>query len=195
MASFGANWLIPRLPRFSALYPDIDIELETDSRILDLKYEPVDIAIRHGLGNYPGLISTPLIAPELIVVSSPQLLCNKAPIETPADCLAFPLLHDFDRADWRLWFEAHGVPITSRLSGPSFSEDHLMVRAAVAGQGLALIRDTYAEDDLRSGRLVRVISTPWPTAFAYYIVSTAEALQRPPVMHFREWLVSEAHRS
>lgn len=192
MASFGANWLIPRLSSFSALHPDIDIELETDSRILDLKHEPIDIAIRHGLGNYPGLISTPLIAPELIVVSSPQLIEDRAPIKTPADCLAFPLLHDSDRADWRLWFEAHGIPIQTRLPGPSFSEDHLMVRAAVAGQGLALIRDTYAEDDLRSGRLVRMIWTPWPTAFAYYIVSTVEALQRPAVIHFRDWLISEA---
>jgi len=192
MASFAANWLVPRLSRFSVLHPHIDIELETDSRIVDLKREPVDMAIRHGLGDYPGLLSVPLIAPELIVVASPQLLHNRAPIKVPADCRAFPLLHDLDRADWRLWFEAHDVETPAQLPGPSFSDAHLMVRAAVAGQGLALVRDTYADDDLRSGRLVRAISIQWPTSFAYYVVSTAEALQRPPVAHFRDWLVSEA---
>lgn len=192
MASFAANWLVPRLPRFSKLHPHIDIELETDSRLVDLKREPVDMAIRHGLGDYPGLIAAPLIAPELIVVASPSLLQGRAVIETPADCLAFPLLHDMDRADWRLWFEAHGVQAPAQLSGPSFSDDHLMVKAAATGQGLALVRDTYADDELRTGRLVRAISIQWPTNFAYYVVSTVESLQRPTVTHFRDWLVSEA---
>ncbi|TCM51020.1 LysR substrate binding domain-containing protein [Rhizobium sp. PP-F2F-G48] len=192
MASFAANWLVPRMSRFAKLYPQIDIELETDSRIVDLKREPVDMAIRHGLGDYPGLLSVPLIAPELIVVASPQLLQGRAPIKVPADCLAFPLLHDLDRADWRLWFEAYGGDVSAQLPGPSFSDDHLMVKAAVAGQGLALVRDTYADDDLRSGRLVRPISIQWPTNFAYYAVSTAAALQRPAVAHFRDWLAYEA---
>lgn len=192
MASFAANWLVPRLPRFSKLHPHIDIELETDSRLVDLKREPVDMAIRHGLGDYPGLAAVPLIAPELIVVASPSLLQGRAVIKTPADCLAFPLLHDMDRADWRLWFEAHGVQAPAQLSGPSFSDDHLMVKAAATGQGLALVRDTYADDDLRTGRLVRAISIQWPTNFAYYVVSTVEALQRPTVTHFRDWLLSEA---
>ena len=192
MASFASNWLVPRLPRFSKLHPHIDIELETDSRLVDLKREPVDIAIRHGLGDYPGLVSIPLIAPELIVVASPSFLQERAPIETAADCLAFPLLHEMERADWRLWFEAHGVQTPVQLPGPSFSDDHLIVKAAATGQGLALVRDTYADDDLRAGRLVRAISTQWPTNFAYYAVSTTEALQRPAVRHFREWLASQA---
>ncbi len=192
MASFAQSWLVPRLPRFSKLHPHIDIELETDSRIVDLKREPVDLAIRHGLGDYPGLVTVPLIAPELIVVASPSLLQGHAPIDSPADCLGFPLLHDMDRADWRLWFEAFDVQTPSQLSGPSFSDDHLMVKAAVTGQGLALVRDTYADEDLHAGRLVQAIALPWPARFAYYAVGTAEALQRPTVAHFRNWLVSEA---
>ena len=191
MASFASNWLVPRLSRFSKLHPEIDIELETDSRLVDLRREPVDIAIRHGLGGYAGLIAVPLVAPELIVVASPSLLEDRAPIRTPSDCLAFPLLHDMERADWRLWFEAHGAHAPAQLAGPSFSDDHLVVKAAAAGQGLALVRDTYADDDLRAGRLVRALSVRWPTNFAYYAVSTAQALQRPPVMRFREWLVEE----
>lgn len=192
MASFASSWLVPRLSRFSKLHPGIDIELETDSRLVDLRREPVDMAIRHGLGTYAGLDVVPLVAPELIVVASPSLLEGRAPIRTPADCLAFPLLHDRERADWRLWFEAHGVQAPAHLEGLSFSEDHLTVKAAVAGQGLALVRDAYADDDLRAGRLVRAISVQWPTRFAYYAVSTAQALQRPAVMRFRQWLVEEA---
>ncbi len=192
MASFAANWLVPRLSGFSAQHPDIDVSVETDSRMVDLRREPVDLAIRHGLGNYAGLESVWLMAPQLIVVASPDLLRSHAPIVMPADCLGFPLLHDVDRADWRLWFEAQAVAVPPELKGPSFSDDHLMVKAAVSGQGLALVRNVYADDDLRAGKLVQAIAIRWPTRFAYYAVSTAEALQKPAVRHFRAWLLRVA---
>ncbi len=190
--SFAANWLVPRLSGFSRQHPDIDIAIEADSRLIDLRREPVDLAIRHGLGNYPGLETTWLMAPELLVVASSDLLRSKPPITKPADCLAFPLLHDMNRMDWRLWFEAQHIDAPQDLSGPSFSDDHLLVRAAMSGQGLALVRSVYADDGLRSKRLVRALSFQWPTQFAYYSVATPDALQRPAVRHFRDWLAEEA---
>src|ERR1700756_1704372 len=192
--SFAATWLVPRLAMFGRLYPDIEIAVEAGNRPVDLKREPIDLAIRHGLGKYPGLESTWLVAPELIVVASPDLLKNRAPITRPADCLAFPLLHDFNRQDWPLWFEAHGVTAPHAKKGPAFSESHLIARAAVAGQGLALVRDIYVDDDLRSHRLVKALTVNWPLQFAYYAVATAEAMQKPAVRRFRDWLVEEARQ-
>ncbi len=194
MGSFAATWLVPRLFGFSKLHPDVDVAVESGSRLVDLKREPIDLAIRHGLGDYPGLQSVRLMAPELIVVGSPELLRSRPPIKSPADCLAFPLLHEMDRSDWQLWFEAQGVPVPPHLKGPSFSDDHLLVRAAVSGQGLALVRDVYADDELRAGRLARAITVTWPAQFAYYAVTTPEALQRPAVRQFREWLIAEASK-
>ena len=179
---------------FAQCYPDIEIAVEAGSRPVDLKREPIDLAIRHGLGKYPGLESTWLVAPELIVVASTDLLKNRAPLRRPADCLAFPLLHDFNRQDWPLWFEAHGVTAPYAKKGPAFSENHLIVRAAVAGQGLALVRDIYVDDDLRSQRLVKALTVNWPLQFAYYAVATAEAMQKPAVRRFRDWLVEEARQ-
>jgi LysR family transcriptional regulator, glycine cleavage system transcriptional activator len=192
MPSFAATWLVPRLATFAKHHPDIEIAVETGARLVDLRREPIDLAIRHGLGKYPGLEATWLIAPELIVVASPDLLKNQAPLGKPADCLAFPLLHDLNRQDWPFWFEAHGVAAPNCKKGPAFSENHLIVRAAVAGQGLALVRDIYAEDDLRSKKLVKPLTVNWPVQFAYYAVTTSEALQKPAVRRFREWLVEEA---
>jgi LysR family glycine cleavage system transcriptional activator len=192
MGSFAANWLVPRLSSFSRQHPDIDVALETEARIVDLRREPIDLAIRHGLGDYPGLDATWLMAPELIVVASPECLRSGPPITKPADCLAFPLLHDMDRADWRLWFEVQGVDAPQDLKGPSFSDDHLMVRAAASGQGLALVRDVYVDDDLRAKRVVQALTVRSSARFAYYAVATSEALQRPAVRHFRDWLVKEA---
>jgi LysR family glycine cleavage system transcriptional activator len=194
MPSFATTWLVPRLARFARCCPDIEIAVETGTRPVDLRREPIDLAIRHGLGQYPGLEVTWLAAPELIVVASPDLLRNHAPLKQPADCLALPLLHDFNRRDWPLWFEAHGVIAPHCRKGPAFSENHLIVRAAVAGQGLALVRDIYADDDLRSKTLVKALSGSWPAQFAYYAVATSEALQKPAVRRFRDWLVEEARQ-
>ena len=190
--SFAATWLVPRLAMFAQRYPDIEIVVETGTRPVDLRREPIDLAIRHGLGKYPGLESTWIIAPEFIVVASPDLLKNRAPLKRAADCLAFPLLHDFNRQDWPLWFEAHGVDAPDAKKGPAFSENYLTVRAAVAGQGLALVRDIYVDDDLRSQRLVKALTVKWPAQFAYYAVATSAALQKPAIRRFRDWLVEEA---
>jgi LysR family transcriptional regulator, glycine cleavage system transcriptional activator len=194
MPSFAATWLVPRLTKFTRRHPDIDIVVETENRPVDLKREPIDLAIRHGLGKYSGLDAVRLIAPELIVVASPNFLKSGPPLKRPADCLAFPLLHDRNRRDWPLWFEAHGVAAPHCKKGPAFSENHLIVRAAVAGQGLALVRDIYADDDLRSGKLVNALTGRWPAKFAYYAVATSAALQRRAVRRFRDWLVEEARQ-
>jgi LysR family glycine cleavage system transcriptional activator len=127
-----------------------------------------------------------------IVATGRRQVGSGPPIAKPADCLAFPLLHDLDRGDWSLWFEAHGVSTAARLKGPSFSDGHLLVRAAVAGQGLALIRDVYAQDDLASGRLVRALDVGWPTQFAYYAVTRLDREQKPAIRQFRKWLIDEA---
>jgi len=190
--SFAATWLVPRLASFARRYPDIEIAVETGLRPVDLKREPIDLAIRHGLGRYPGLDATWLVAPALIVVASPDLLRDRPPLKEPADCRAFPLLHDLNRQDWPFWFEAHGVAAPNCKKGPAFSENHLIVRAAVAGQGLALVRDIYAADDLRSKKLMKALTVNWPLQFAYYAVTTSEAAQKPAVRRFRDWLIEEA---
>ena len=192
--SFAATWLAQRLAKFGRLHSDIEIAVETGVRPVDLKSEPVDLAIRHGLGRYPGLETFWLAAPELIVVASPDLLVTRAPLKTPTDCLAFPLLHDLNRQDWPLWFEAHGVAAPHCRKGPAFSENHLIVRAAVEGQGLALVRDIYAEGDLRSKKLVKALTVKWPVQFAYYALATSEALQKPTVRRFRDWLIEETRQ-
>lgn len=194
MPSFAATWLVPRLKKFSRLNPEIEVVVEASKRPVNLKQEPIDLAIRHGLGNYPGLEAAWLIAPELLVVASPELLKRGRPLRGPADCLSYALLHRSDRRDWALWFEAHGVHAPESKKGLAFSDDHLVVQAAVAGQGLALVRDVYAKDNLRLKKLVRVLSGSWPVQFAYYVVGTSQALQKPAVRRFRDWILEEAQR-
>lgn len=187
--SFAANWLVPRLAAFKALYPEIEVQVQATAELVDLHRSQVDIALRHGLGEYPGLESTRLLAPVLLPVISPRLLAEGPALQAPQGCLEYPLLQDAERADWTLWLQAHGVEPDSRSRrGPSFDEDMLLLRAAADGQGIALVQAQHAEDDLRSGRLVVAVDRPWPSRFAYYLVARKQSLQRWPVQVFAQWL-------
>lgn len=192
--SFAAQWLAPRLAGFSAAHPSIDVRLDASPRLMDLRADGVDVAIRHGLGAYPGLQSEQLLAPVLLPVASPALLATVAPATTPQDCLRLPLLQDSERSDWRLWFQALGLPADDQLErGPAFDDDLLLVRAAVAGQGVALVRDIHAADELADGRLQVVVQAPWPQAFAYYAVTREDvpAERVEGVAAFMDWMRGE----
>jgi len=192
--SFAAQWLAPRLAGFSAAHPSIDVRLDASPRLMDLRADGVDVAIRHGLGAYPGLQSEQLLAPVLLPVASPALLATVAPATTPQDCLRLPLLQDSERSDWRLWFQALGLPSNDQLErGPAFDDDLLLVRAAVAGQGVALVRDIHAADELADGRLQVVVQAPWPQAFAYYAVTREDmpAERVEGVTAFMDWMRGE----
>lgn len=191
--SFASTWLVPRIGRFSARHPGIEVRVEASSKLVDFKRERIDVALRHGLGSYPGLESILLMAPVLLPVASPALLAKGPAINSPIDCLQYPLLQDADRADWMLWLQAHGVEVDSTAQrGPSFDEDLLLLRAAATGQGIALVQDNHAQEDIESGKLVVALDKPWPSRFAYYAVTRAETLQRPEVQAFIEWIREEA---
>lgn len=193
VATFAASWLVPRLGRFKERHPHIEVRVEATPALVDLRRDHVDIALRHGLGDYPGLDVVPLMAPVLVPVAAPGMLAAGAKLATPADCLAHPLLHDADRADWPLWLRAHGVADDPRARrGDAYDDDFLLIRAAEAGQGLALVPVAYAREEIAAGRLVQVLDKPWPARFAYYAVSRPGAARRPEVRAFIDWIVEEA---
>lgn len=193
VATFAASWLVPRLGRFNQRHPEIEVRVEATSAVVDMRQGRVDIALRHGLGIYPGLDVTRLMAPVLVPVARPGLVDGHAQLTEPQACLAYPLLHDGDRADWPLWFAAHGVAPDARAQrGTAFEDDFLLIRAAEAGQGLALVPQEYAQEEIAAGRLVQVLDKPWPARFAYYVVLQRQAAQRPEVQAFVDWIVQEA---
>lgn len=192
VATFAASWLVPRLGRFKQRHPHIEIRVEATPALVDLRRDHVDVALRHGLGDYPGLDVVPLMAPVLVPVAAPGLAASVTLTE-PADCLDYPLLHDADRADWPLWLSAHGVAQDPRAQrGNAFDDDFLLIRAAESGQGLALVPAAHAQEEIAAGRLVQVLDKPWPSRFAYYAVSRPGAAQRPEVRAFIEWILEEA---
>ncbi|HEV7371055.1 LysR substrate-binding domain-containing protein [Arenibaculum sp.] len=195
-ASFAATWLVPRLGRFAERHPRIEVRVETASGMIDLRRETqVDVALRQGPGDYSGLETVQFLAPRLVPVCAPALLAQGPPLHEPADCLAYPLLQDCDRTDWTLWLGAHGLKDERAQRGPSFADDFLLIRASVAGQGIALVHDAYAEEEIAAGRLVVALDQPCPAPFAYHFIARREAMQRAKVAAFRDWILDEASRT
>ena len=193
VATFAASWLVPRLGRFNLRHPHIEVRVEATSAVVDMRRDRVDVALRHGLGIYPGLQVTRLMAPVMVPVASPALMATSPKITDPVDCLEFALLHDSDRADWSLWLTAHDVAKDPRAErGTAFEDDFLLIRAAEAGQGLALVPREYALEEINAGRLVQVLDKPWPARFAYYVVTRQDAMHREEVKAFVDWIMEEA---
>jgi LysR family glycine cleavage system transcriptional activator len=190
--SFAARWLMPRLFRFRRTHGDIDVRVATSERLADFVSDGIDIAIRCGGGQYPGLSAELLMKEDHFPVCSPKLLRGRYPLRTAADLAHHTLLHDVFTVDWAIWLHSAGIDNVDPHRGPTFlSSDHA-IQAAVAGEGVVLGRSALVADDLAAGRLVRPFELSLPAGFAYYVVYPQRALQRPSVKAFRDWLMAEA---
>ena len=189
---FAMQWLLPRLPGFQAQEPGIDIRINTTNRLVNLLTEDVDFAVRHGSGTYPGLEVERLINDRLHPVCSPALLPEGARLSAPVDLAGFPLLHDEHRGDWAMWLRAVGADNVDPDRGPIFVESKGAIDAAVAGQGMALVRKSMVRDELSSGKLVIPFHTAIETPIAYYLVYDSTVLLQKHHERFRKWIVAQA---
>lgn len=193
LPSFAARWLVPRLLRFRQTHPDIDLRVAAEDRLTEFERDGVDIAIRYGAGNYPGLHTTAVFGESFFPVCSPVLTSGTVPLKEPADLRHHTLLHDAVTMDWPMWLLAAGITDLVDVSrGPAFNDSALMLQAAADGQGVALGRSTLVADDLASGRLVKPFSISLPSHYGYYLVYPEAFVGRPKVKAFEDWLLEEA---
>lgn len=195
--AFAASWLVPRLGRFRAQHADIELNIATTRGLANFAADGVDVAIRHGLGRYPGLRCDRIATVAMVPVCSPWFLAS-LPVRPafPADLLNLPLLHDAERQDWALWFQTQDVADIGHAAsdGISFDDQTLLIRAAASDQGIALVSETLARPELEQGGLVRVLDVAWPQEFAYWLVSPRATADQPKIVAFREWLLAEGRR-
>lgn len=194
--AFAAAWLVPRLGRFQTRHPAIDLHLSTGRTLVDLDSGGIDAAIRHGLGRWRGLRADRLVSADLVPLCAPSLLPTRTPMRTPADLASMPLLHDAARQDWAAWFQAHGVSSLpdAAFTGPVLDDQLLLIRAAAAGQGVALITEALARAELAAGTLVPVLDLPQTEESAYWLVYPRARADQPAIAALRDWLREEAAR-
>jgi LysR family glycine cleavage system transcriptional activator len=200
LPSFASRWMVARLPRFHLAHPEIEVRVLADTQPIDLVADfAVDLAIRFGRGQYPGLTAT-LLAPDRIgPVCSPQLLARYGPIGSVEALLELPLLLDSaaetdeSATGWGSWLAFLDFTTDDpRLNiGPRFSQAHLAIEAAILGHGVAMARTSLTADDLATGRLVRAHPETAPAAYQYFLVCRPEAADWKKIVCFREWIVAE----
>jgi LysR family transcriptional regulator, glycine cleavage system transcriptional activator len=189
---FAAKWLVHRLGHFAEAHSGLDLRVSATLHHVDFAREEVDLAVRHGDGNWPGLDTVQLSAEQLFAVCSPKLLSGRRRLGKPADILKFPLIHLDSRADWTHWLRAAGVAEDAVTHGPVLNRASMVIDAAINGQGVALARTTLAAWDLINGRLVRPFPDSLPLSKTYWIICPKATSNVPKIVTFRNWLLTEA---
>jgi LysR family glycine cleavage system transcriptional activator len=190
--NFAAKWLVPRLGQFIKQHPELDLRIGAKEQHVDFAVEDIDLAVRHGLGDWPDLHVTKLTCEELFPVCSPRLLECTGLLRRPADLRHATLLHLNDREDWQKWLNVAGVGDIDLSRGVVFDQASLALEAAADGQGVALARTTLATGDLLAGRLVRPFACGLMRNYSYFIVCPSAFAERPKIKATRNWLLKEA---
>jgi LysR family glycine cleavage system transcriptional activator len=189
---FAAKWLVHRLGHFAEAHREIDLRISATLHHVDFAREEVDMAVRHGDGNWPGLDTVRLSSEQLFAVCSPKLLSGRRRLSKPSDVLKYPLIHMDSRGDWSKWLQAAGLDDAQVTHGPVLNRASMVIDAAINAQGIALARTTLAAFDLINGRLVRPFPETLRLSKTYWIICPKVTAALPKIVTFRDWLLAEA---
>lgn len=189
LPSFGMRWLAPRLPRLSALHPELVVNFSARSDEFSFADEQFDAAIHFGVPDWPGVRHDLLFHETAVPVAAPALAARVA---VPEDVLRLPLLTLTSRRDaWPRWLAEQGIDRVRPAASASFGQFLMMAQAAAAGGGAALIPSFLIEPELRSGALVLLGPASLPTSAGYYLVYPPNATDRPAMRHLIAWIRAE----
>jgi LysR family glycine cleavage system transcriptional activator len=191
--TLATKWLAPRLGKFHALYPTIDIQLTTTLNYVHFETDEIDITIQTRPETAPGILQEPLFAIELIPVCSPAYLKKIQPIERPAQLLDHTLLHSMKRPDdWQTWLAAAGIKPRDVRAGLTFGNSVLAYQAAMDGAGITMAHTQMIGDDISSGRLAAAFPLIAQSGDSYHLTVRQAEAERPDVVAFRSWVLNEA---
>lgn len=187
--SIASRWLVPRLGRFNALHPDIELAIDPTAELADFRSGDADVGIRYGAGDWPDVEALKLTDAVIFPVCAPKLISGRQGLR-PSDLADFNLLHETRKQWWADWLSAAGVRGVEDWRGTVF-QNHLAIEAAEAGQGFALSDQILSTDSLAEGWLARPFSFEIKDHWHYWIVRAKSRKETPPVRAFREWLMGE----
>jgi LysR family glycine cleavage system transcriptional activator len=198
-ARFATNWLLPRLPRFRAENPTLELTFDIADEIRDFAVDDVDVAIRFGTGNYERARSDRLFDTIIVPVCSPKLIKSGARLDEPRDLLHHTLFQVNWEANgmvwpnWRMWMAAAGVTDFDDGRCVGFPDSSHVVQAVIEGGGVGLADLDMIANDLADGRLVRLFEIGLTVApeYAYHLVYPESSSDDPRILAFREWMLTE----
>ncbi len=196
--SFASKWLVPRLEQFAEAHPDISVRISAGMGLADFRADDIDVGVRFGAGDYPGLLAHKIFDEESTPLCSPALLARGEPLHDPSDLRRFTLIHDDSgprnpmALDWATWLRTAGADGVDPTRGLRFDHADHALQAAIDGAGVVLGRMSLAARDIAEGRLVRPFDLTIPLGFAYYVVYPAANDGVPKVQLFRDWVLETA---
>ncbi len=189
LPSFAANWLVPRLDDFHTAHPGVTIALDARLEISPIGPGGLDAAVRYGSGSWPGLTARRLVQETLFPACSPDYR-ERLAIERPEDLARCRLLRNSWQS-WTAWFQQAGLPLAEPTEGMTYNDAGLVLDAAVAGHGVALVRKVIAHDAIAAGRLVRLSPVEIPYDGAYhYVTPPAASDPASASAAFGEWIAA-----
>ena len=196
MQTIAGSWLAPCLGSFQLQHPEITVRLDISPGLVDLESENIDVVIRTGKGEWPGLKSHFLLPQKFTPVCSPHYIAREGHPKTPADMLNHVLI---DRNDiwWSIWFETAGLPKNAVITRPSIDVNTQQMAAiiAVAGSGIALVSPGFVSEDLKAGRLVQMFDIMASSGSSYYLAYSEQRRNNPKIRAFRDWILKEAEHA
>lgn len=187
--AFATSWLSPQLARLSIETGELDLTIRVEDRVSDLATDGVDVALRYGIGPWPGLESVRLMDERIFPVCSPALLARH-PIEKPEDLLSAPLLRHTD-LPWSMWFRAMGIEPPELRPALGFDGSAMMLDAAAQSLGFALARGGYAKRDIDEGRLVRPLPGEIDVETGHNFVWRQNNPKLPRILKLRDWFLAK----
>lgn len=190
--SFASRWLVPRIDSFQRAHPDIQLSLQPTLQLVNFQGDGVDLAIRFGAGNYPGLESRPLLEEKLLPVCHSRLVGSDS--MTPESLAGLPWLIDESMDMERSWVEFQeklGIKIPESAVALRVTEGTALVEAVLAGRGIALMRYSLVSDLLKSGLLLSPVDVSVPAEYQYYLVAPEAKFRTDKVRAFVSWISSE----
>ncbi len=187
LPTWGARWLVPRLPQFLAANQGVTVNLLTRLVPFDFAQESFDAAIHFGAPDWPGARLMPLQKEWVLPMCSPEMKARHN-FATAGDLALAQLLHLDSRPDaWERYLAFAGVP-GKEVHGALFDQFAALSAAAIAGMGIALMPVLLTEQERAEGRLVPALDLPMQSAEGYHLVWPADRQNHPPLAAFRDWL-------
>jgi DNA-binding transcriptional LysR family regulator len=187
--SFARLWLLPRLQALQESPAQRRIELLVEHRLADLSTGQSDLSVRYGKGQWRDVRARLLFAEELFPVAAPELAAKLGSNARPARLAEEALLHDSDTSQWRAWLAGNGVRFRAKAADRRFEDYDLVLAAAQAGLGIALLRSPLADEALAAGRLVRVARPAIGNAAGHYL-ATSRGEDRASVLQVADKLLA-----
>jgi LysR family glycine cleavage system transcriptional activator len=190
--TFANTWFARRLGVFQMANPGMAVRLVASDALVDFAADEVDVAVRSGRGQWPGLVADRLIDIDFTPMCSPGFLAAHGGRLEPADLLTLPVISPQDDW-WRVWLREAGVDVPGGSIRPGVRLDSQANEgaAAIAGQGMAVLTPFFWRDDVAEGRLVRPFTQVTSLGHGYWFVCAEHRRQMPKIKRFREWLLAE----